>query len=80
MAKSKQASDLVRWGKQKWTTMSGKKSSETDEPYAPKAVIDKLRSTREGRKKYRAAKRVKKRATKEGKQHAKHGLHKGKKR
>tara|TARA_A100001391_G_scaffold153779_2_gene111629 strand:- start:4018 stop:4260 length:243 start_codon:yes stop_codon:yes gene_type:complete len=80
MAKSKQASDLDRWTKGEWTTMSGKKSSETNEPYAPKAVIDKLRSTREGRKKYRAAKRVKKKATRQGKQHAPHGLHKGKNR
>tara|TARA_R110002072_G_scaffold96575_1_gene212397 strand:+ start:1432 stop:1620 length:189 start_codon:yes stop_codon:yes gene_type:complete len=62
MAKTKQQKSLTRWTKQKWTTASGKKSSETGEVYAPKKTIAKLKST------------------KKGKQHASHGLHKGKKR
>ena len=31
MAKTKQQKSLTRWTKQKWTTASGKKSSETGE-------------------------------------------------
>jgi hypothetical protein len=71
---------LKRWTKQKWTTPSGKKSSETGEVYAPKATIKKLKSTASGRKKLSAANRKKREATRKGKQHARHGLHKGKKR
>jgi hypothetical protein len=80
MAKSKQAVDLDRWSKQKWTTASGKKSSETGEVYAPKKTIEKLKASRSGRKKLSAANRTKRKATRQGKQHAKHGLHKGKNR
>ena len=80
MAKSKQASDLDRWSKQEWTTASGKKSSETGEVYAPKKTIEKLKASRSGRKKLSAANRAKRKATRQGKQHAKHGLHKGKNR
>ena len=57
-----------------------KKSSETGEVYAPKKTIAKLKSTSEGKKKLAAANKKKRAATKAGKQHAKHGLHKGKKR
>ena len=39
MAKTKQQKSLTRWTKQKWTTASGKKSSETGEVYAPKKTI-----------------------------------------
>ncbi len=63
-----------------WTTPSGKKSSETGEVYAPKAQIQKLKSTSKGRSKLARANRKKREATRKGKQHAKHGLHKGKKR
>ena len=35
---------LRRWTKQKWTTASGKKSSETGEVYAPKKTIERLKS------------------------------------
>ena len=48
--------------------------------YAPAKTIAKLKSTAAGRKKLAAANAKKKEATKKGKQHAKHGLHKGKKR
>lgn len=51
---------LLNWGKQKWRTKSGKKSSETGERYLPEAAIKSLspaeyaattRAKREGRKK-----------------------------
>tara|TARA_R100000988_G_scaffold66205_1_gene33671 strand:- start:396 stop:638 length:243 start_codon:yes stop_codon:yes gene_type:complete len=80
MAKAKSQQSLVRWTKQKWRTASGKKSSETGEVYAPEATIKSLKSSPSGRKKLAAANRKKREATKKGKQHAKHGLHKGKKR
>jgi hypothetical protein len=80
MAKTKQQKSLSRWTKQKWRTASGKKSSETGEVYAPSKTISKLKSTKEGKKKLAAANAKKRAATKKGKQHASHGLHKGKKR
>jgi hypothetical protein len=78
--RKKAQQSLVKWGKQKWRTASGKKSSKTNEVYAPAKTIAKLKSTAAGRKKLAAANAKKKAATKKGKQHAKHGLHKGKKR
>lgn len=48
--------------------------------YLPAKAIDALKSSKKGRKKLRAASRKKSKATREGKQHASHGLHKGKKR
>jgi len=33
---------LKNWGDQKWTTKSGKKSSETGERYLPKKAIESL--------------------------------------
>ena len=80
MAKAKSQRSLDRWTKQKWRTASGKKSSKTGEVYAPAATIRKLKSTAAGRKKLAAANRKKRDATRRGKQYAKHGLHKGKKR
>ena len=80
MGKAASQKSLDRWTKQKWTTASGKKSSETGEVYAPAKTIAKLKSTPSGRKKLAAANAKKREATKKGKQHAKHGLHKGKKR
>ena len=80
MAKTKQQKSLTRWTKQKWRTASGKKSSETGEVYAPSRTISKLKSTKKGKKKLAAANAKKRAATKKDKQHAKHGLHKGKKR
>ena len=80
MALKKTQKSLKKWTKQKWTTPSGKKSSETGEVYAPKKTIDKLKSTAAGRKKLAAANKKKRQATAKGKQHARHGLHKGKKR
>jgi len=80
MALKKSQRSLKRWGSQKWRTPSGKKSSETGEVYAPAATIKRLKSTPAGRKKLAAANKKKRAATKAGKQHARHGLHKGKKR
>ena len=80
MALKKSQQSLKRWTDQKWRTASGKKSSETGEVYAPEATIKRLKSTPSGRKKLAAANRKKREATRKGKQHAKHGLHKGKKR
>ena len=80
MPLKKSQKSLKRWTKQKWSTASGKPSSKTGEVYAPSATIKKLKSTKAGRAKLAAANRKKKSATRKGKQYAKHGLHKGKKR
>tara|TARA_R100001086_G_scaffold236073_1_gene159326 strand:+ start:134 stop:718 length:585 start_codon:yes stop_codon:yes gene_type:complete len=79
MALRKSQKSLRTWTEQKWTTPSGKKSSETGEVYAPKKTIEKLKSTAKGRRKLAAANRKKRKATREGKQHANHGLHSRKK-
>ena len=42
LAKSQQS--LKSWGEQKWTTKSGKKSSETGERYLPEKAIKSLSS------------------------------------
>ncbi len=80
MPLKKSQKSLKRWTKQKWRTASGKKSSGTGEVYAPSKTIKKLKSTKSGRAKLAAANRKKRAATRKGKQYAKHGLHKGKKR
>ena len=80
MAKAASQKSLDKWTKQKWRTPSGKPSKETGEIYAPSATISKLKSTSAGKKKLAAANAKKREATKKGKQHASHGLHKGKKR
>ena len=80
MPLKKSQKSLKRWTKQKWRTASGKKSSETGEVYAPSRTIKKLKSTKSGRAKLAAANRKKRAATRKGRQYAKHGLHKGKKR
>jgi hypothetical protein len=67
---------IVEWGRKNYTTPSGKRSRDTGEVYAPKAQIDALRGT----KKLARANAVKRKAKAAGKQYAKHGLHKGKKR
>jgi hypothetical protein len=80
MALKESQKSLKKWTKQKWRTPSGKKSSETGEVYAPSKTIKKLKSTTAGKKKLATANKKKREATAKGKQHAKHGLHKGKKR
>ena len=78
MTLKKRQQSLRTWTKQKWRTPSGKKSSETGEVYAPEEQIKRLKSTKKGRRKLAAANRKKSAATRKGKQHARHGLHKGK--
>ena len=80
MAKKASQKSLDKWTGQKWTTASGKPSAKTGEVYAPAAQIKRLKSTSAGRKKLAAANRKNREATAKGKQYAKHGLHKGKKR
>ena len=77
--KSKKAKKLSTWTKQKWRTASGKRSRDTGEVYAPARTIAKLKSSPKGRKRLAAANRAKAKATRAGKQYAKHGLHKGRK-
>ena len=83
MAKTKSQKSLDTWTEQKWTTPSGKPSTQgpkaSGEVYAPAAKIKRLKSTPAGRKKLAAASRKKRKAIKVGKQHASHGLHKKKK-
>jgi len=78
--KKSSKNSLKKWTKQKWRTPSGKKSKDTGEVYAPSKTISKLKSTSSGRKKLANATKKKRAATRKGKQHASHGLHKGKKR
>ena len=80
MALKKSQKSLKKWTKQKWRTPSGKPSGKTGEVYVPTKTIKKLQSTAAGKKKLAAANKKKREATAKGKQYAKHGLHKGKKR
>ena len=79
MAQRESQKSLSRWTKQDWGTKSGKPSVQgpeaTGEAYAPKAAIRAMSSS-----KYASATAKKRAATRMGKQTAKHGLHKGKKR
>jgi hypothetical protein len=80
MARKESQKSLSRWSKQDWTTPSGKPSGETGEVYAPKKTIETLKGSVSGRRKLMQAVSKKREATRKGKQYAKHGLHKGKKR
>ena len=66
MSKTRRQRSLSAWGKQKWRTKSGKKSSETGERYLPSAAIKALSD-----KEYAATTRKKREDTKKGKQHSK---------
>ena len=66
MALAKSQRSLKAWGKQKWRTKSGKKSSETGERYLPEKAIKALSSAE-----YAATTRAKRRGTKKGKQFVK---------
>jgi hypothetical protein len=63
MKLTKAQQSLKDWGDQKWTTKSGKKSSETGERYLPKAAIASLSD-----KEYAATTKAKREGTKAGKQ------------
>ena len=55
---------LLNWGKQKWRTKSGKKSSETGERYLPSKAIAALSDSE-----YAATTRAKRKGKAAGKQH-----------
>ena len=63
MALKKSQRSLKSWGKQKWRTKSGKKSSVTGERYLPSAAIKSLSAAE-----YAATTRAKRKAKKAGKQ------------
>ena len=63
MALSKRQRSLKAWGKQKWRTKSGKKSSVTGERYLPSAAIKSLSASEYART--TAAKRKAKRSGKQ---------------
>jgi hypothetical protein len=62
-ALAKPQRSLKAWGEQKWTTKSGKKSSETGERYLPKKAIEALSSAE-----YAATTRAKRAGKAKGKQ------------
>jgi len=64
LAKSQQS--LKNWGKQKWRTKSGKKSSVTGERYLPSAAIRSLSASE-----YAATTKEKRKAKASGKQFSK---------
>jgi hypothetical protein len=66
MALAKSQRSLKAWGKQKWRTKSGKKSSVTGERYLPSAAIKSLSAAE-----YAATTRAKRRAKRSGKQFSK---------
>ena len=66
MALAKSQQSLKSWGKQKWRTKSGKKSSVTGDRYLPSAAIKNLSAAE-----YAATTAAKRRDKKKGKQHSK---------
>ena len=66
MALAKSQRSLKAWGKQKWRTKSGKKSSVTGERYLPSAAIKNMTAAE-----YAATTRAKRKAKKAGKQFSK---------
>ena len=66
MALKKSQQSLKNWGKQKWRTKSGKKSSVTGERYLPEKAIKNLTA-----QEYASTTRAKRKAMKAGKQVAK---------
>ena len=63
MALAKSQRSLEAWGKQKWRTKSGKKSSVTGERYLPEKAIKALTPAE-----YAASTKAKRKAKKAGKQ------------
>jgi hypothetical protein len=63
VALAKPQRSLKAWGEQKWTTKSGKKSSETGERYLPKKAIQALSPSE-----YAATTRAKRAGKAQGKQ------------
>ena len=63
MALARSQQSLKAWGKQKWRTKSGKKSSETGERYLPSAAIKSLSASE-----YARTTAAKRKTKKKGKQ------------
>ena len=71
----KKETSLSRWTKQDWKYSGKDKPGPGGEGvYLPKSKIEGMRKTEAGRKKLAAAARKKAKATREGKQYARHGL------
>lgn len=68
MALKKTQKSLKNWTEEEWTTGSGKPSLETGEAYRPKKEIKRLRK----KGLLRVANRIKRAATKQGKQFARY--------
>jgi len=66
MALAKSQRSLKAWGKQKWRTKSGKKSSVTGERYLPSAAIKSLSASE-----YARTSAAKRKAKRKGKQFSK---------
>ena len=66
MALARSQQSLKAWGKQKWRTKSGKKSSETGERYLPSAAIKSLSPSE-----YARTTAAKRKSKKKGKQFSK---------
>tara|TARA_R100001440_G_scaffold677_4_gene2162 strand:+ start:1716 stop:1964 length:249 start_codon:yes stop_codon:yes gene_type:complete len=66
VSKTRRQRSLSAWGKQKWRTKSGKKSSETGERYLPSAAIKALSA-----QEYAATTKEKRKSKKKGKQFSK---------
>ena len=66
MALKKSQRSLKSWGKQKWKTKSGKKSTDTGERYLTEKAIKALTSAE-----YAATTKAKRQGTKKGKQFVK---------
>ena len=66
MALQKSQQSLVQWGQQRWTTKSGKRSSDTGERYLPESAIKALSPAE-----YAATTRAKRAGKKAGKQFVK---------
>jgi len=66
MSLSKRQQSLKSWGKQRWRTKSGKKSSVTGERYLPSAAIKSLSSSE-----YARTTAAKRKSTRAGKQFSK---------
>lgn len=65
------SNSLKKWTKQKWKWSGGAKDRGV---YLPSSKVERLKSSKEGRKKLIAAGRKKSEATREGRQYSRHGL------
>ncbi len=69
------SNSLKKWTKQKWKWSGGDKKGQGGKGvYLPSKKVDRLKSTRAGRKALSVASRKKAKATREGRQYSSHGL------